>query len=446
VGAIVSAEDFVLQDGSRIAVIGGGPAGSFFSIFALKMARMLGKELEITIYEPKDFTKDGPGGCNRCGGVISELLVQTLALEGINLPDSVVQRGINAYQLYTNYGTASIATPAHEKTIATVYRGGGPKGTIGSDKDSFDKFLLDMAVEEGAVHEKIKVDRVEYKNGKPVLYSKDGELINADLLVGAFGINSTTPKIIEDLGIGYKRPDTAVTAMAELKYDSTVIAKHFGNAIHLFLLPIRDIKFAAIIPKGTYITVCILGKTIDANIVNDFLENRVVKNALPQDVDYELMCRCLPKMNIRAPASGYADRVVMCGDAGSTRLFKDGLGAAYIMGKAAAKAAVLHGVSSTHFREHYLPVYKNIITDNLYGSCLYVVSDMYRNYPLLTKGMLAIVNDEQKKVDNPKKLSTVLWGMFTGNERYRNMFNVAMTVPLQAAFWREHAKILVGRG
>ncbi|UCE72223.1 MAG: hypothetical protein JSU99_02640, partial [Nitrospiraceae bacterium] len=213
----MSAEDFVLQDGSRIAVIGGGPAGSFFSIFALKMARMLGKELEITIYEPKDFTKDGPGGCNRCGGVVSELLVQTLALEGINLPDSVVQRGINAYQLYTNYGTASIATPAHEKTIATVYRGGGPKGTIGSDKDSFDEFLLDMAVEEGAVHEKIRVDRVEYINGKPVLYSKDGELINADLLVGAFGINSTTPKIIEDLGIGYKRPDTAVTAMAELK-------------------------------------------------------------------------------------------------------------------------------------------------------------------------------------------------------------------------------------
>jgi len=167
---------------------------------------------------------------------------------------------------------------------------------------------------------------------------------------------------------------------------------------------------------------------------------------LPGNDDYELMCRCLPKMNIKAPATGYTDRVVMCGDAGSTRLFKDGLGAAYIMGKAAAKAAVLHGVSCGHFREHYLPVYKNIITDNMYGSGLYAVSDMYRNYPLLTKGMLAIVNHEQKKIDDPKKLSTVLWGMFTGNERYKNMFNMAMTLPLQATFWREHAKILAGRG
>ena len=56
------------------------------------MAKMVGKELNITIFEPKDFTKDGPGGCNKCGGIISELLVQTLAVEGINLPDAVVRR------------------------------------------------------------------------------------------------------------------------------------------------------------------------------------------------------------------------------------------------------------------------------------------------------------------------------------------------------------------
>lgn len=73
---------FVLDDGSKIAVIGGGPTGSFFSIFALKMARMIDKDLSVTIFEPKDFTKDGPGGCNRCGGIISELLVQTLAVAG----------------------------------------------------------------------------------------------------------------------------------------------------------------------------------------------------------------------------------------------------------------------------------------------------------------------------------------------------------------------------
>src|SRR6266568_590778 len=93
-------DQLVLQDGARIAVIGGGPSGSFFSFFALKMAKMMGKELQITIFEPKDFTKDGPGGCNKCGGIISELLVQTLALEGPILPNSVVRKGINAYRVH----------------------------------------------------------------------------------------------------------------------------------------------------------------------------------------------------------------------------------------------------------------------------------------------------------------------------------------------------------
>ncbi|HXX82166.1 MAG TPA: hypothetical protein VEI46_11495 [Thermodesulfovibrionales bacterium] len=77
---------YVLEDGAHIGVVGRGPTGSFFSIVALKMARMMGKQIRLTIFEPKDFTKDGPAGCNRCGGIISELLVQTLAVEGHQSP------------------------------------------------------------------------------------------------------------------------------------------------------------------------------------------------------------------------------------------------------------------------------------------------------------------------------------------------------------------------
>jgi len=113
-----------LDDGAHIAVIGGGPTGSFFSIFALKLARTLGINLAVSIYDPKDFSKTGPAGCNRCGGIISELLVQTLAVEGIVLPDSVVRKGISSYRLHTVEGSVSIETPLLEKTIATVSRGG----------------------------------------------------------------------------------------------------------------------------------------------------------------------------------------------------------------------------------------------------------------------------------------------------------------------------------
>src|SRR5262245_45194911 len=83
-----------LENGSRVAVIGGGPAGSFFSYFLLSMAKQVGLNISVDIFEPRNFNIPGPQGCNMCGGVLYEALVQNLAVEGINLPTSVVQRGM----------------------------------------------------------------------------------------------------------------------------------------------------------------------------------------------------------------------------------------------------------------------------------------------------------------------------------------------------------------
>ncbi len=436
-------DDFILGDGSRIAVVGGGPTGSFFSIFALKMAKMVGKDLQITIYEPKDFAKDGPLGCNRCGGIISELLVQTLAVEGINLPDSVVRKGIHSYNLHTDHGDVFIATPDLERTIATVYRGGGPKGMIREDKESFDGFLLKQAVLEGASHEPVRIDRIAFKDGKPVLFSKEQELGQFDLVVGAFGVNSTAAKIFEEAGFGYKEPPTVTTAIAELRMGEDVVSEYFGNSVHLFLLPDKGMKFAAMIPKGSYVTLCILGKEMNANTVNEFLSKPVVKGVL-KTAPYNVECRCLPKMNVGAPKIPFTDRVVMCGDAGSTRLFKDGLGAAYLMGKAAAKTAVFHGVSARHFQEDYLPVYKSIVIDNLFGRFLFSVTDVYRKNRVLTLGMLEVVRAEQRG-SGEKVLSSILWNMFTGNERYKNIFPKSLDIRMHTHLLKEFARSSTGR-
>ncbi len=436
-------DKYILDDGSKIAVVGGGPTGSFFAIFAMKMAQMLGKEIEVTVYEPKVFTKDGPGGCNRCGGIISELLVQMLAVEGINLPDTVVQKGINSYKLHTSYGSVQIETPNHEKTIATVYRGGGPKGIIGKDKESFDNFLLGQAVKEGAVHRQVRVDRIDYSKEKPVLYSKEESLQEADLVVGAFGVNSTTPKMFEEMGIGYREPVTVTAAIAEIGFDENVVKEYFGNSINLFLLPDPEIKFAAMIPKGTYVTLCILGKEIKPNTIRDFIEKPVVKAVLPSDHAYQVNCTCLPKMNIAAPKKPFANRVVICGDAGSTRLFKDGLGAAYLMGKAAAKTAVFEGVGEEQFSNGYFPVYKSIIQDNHFGQYLYMITDIYRKYSVLTKGMLRVVEKEQKS--DGTGLSEILWDMFTGNERYKKIFPKALSPKMHLDLWTAFAGVLLRR-
>ena len=109
-----------LVDGSRVGVIGGGPAGSMFSFFLQQMAEMVGLELEVDLYEPKDFIQPHPIACNMCGGIISETLVQHLVHRRHQSPADVIQRGIEAYVLHMDGRSVRIETPLQEKRIGSV--------------------------------------------------------------------------------------------------------------------------------------------------------------------------------------------------------------------------------------------------------------------------------------------------------------------------------------
>jgi flavin-dependent dehydrogenase len=435
-----------LDDNAKIAVIGGGPSGSLFSIFALKMAKMIDKNITVTIFESKNFSKDGPAGCNRCGGVISEHLVQTLAVEGISIPPEVIQKGINSYVLHTLKGDVHIESPASEKRIATVYRGGGPRGIKKKDRGSFDNYLLQRAIQEGATHARMRIDGVQQKS-KPVLFSQGKDLMEADLVVGAFGVNSSTWKIFEGMGFGYKQPITTSAFITELELGEDTVSQYFGSSIHFFLIPKpKNIKFAGLIPKGGYVTLCILGKNIDNQTVAGLLESPAAQDVLPENCLSDKFCRCFPKLNLNSAKGAFADRFVIIGDAGSTRLFKDGIGAAYIMAKAAAKTAVLHGISKKDFAEYYDPVYKNTIIDNRYGKIVYQITNTYKKIGLLTESMINVVRKEQENRDKKfPRLSSILWDTFTGNETYRNIFMRGMNPGMHFHLGLEFTKALTAR-
>ncbi|HJZ13158.1 MAG TPA: hypothetical protein VJ521_13465, partial [Acidobacteriota bacterium] len=139
-----------LSDDSRIAVLGSGPAGSFFSYFLLDLADRMNLRLHVDLYDTRDFSQPAPKGCNMCGGIISETLVQNLAAEGINLPATVVQRGIDSYVLHTDVGQVRIETPVMEMRIAAVHRGAGPRDIQERTWTSFDGYLQDLALKKGA--------------------------------------------------------------------------------------------------------------------------------------------------------------------------------------------------------------------------------------------------------------------------------------------------------
>jgi hypothetical protein len=112
----------------------------------------------------------------------------------------------------------------------------------------------------------------------------------------------------------------------------------------------------------------------------------------------------------------------MVGDSGITRLYKDGIGAAFRTGKAAATAAVFNGVSAKDFEQHFWPACKNIVNDNRIGKVMFATNAIMKNSRLTRRAMLRMAQREQAKTDAKPHMSSLLWNMFTGSAPYLEMF------------------------
>src|SRR5512139_1426694 len=412
-----------LDSGSRIAVVGGGPAGTFFTYFLFEMAERMGMELSVDIYEPRDFSKPGPAGCNMCGGIISESLVQILAAEGINLPPNVVQRGIDSYVLHMDVGTVRIDPPRREKRIAAVHRGAGPRGMVDARWHSFDGHLLGLARQRGANVIPERVDGITFVDGKPCVSTKRGVSGGYDLLAGAVGVNTGALKLFEEMGAGYRAPGTVKTWICEFFLGEETIKLYLGSSMHVFLPKLRNLEFAAVIPKGDYVTVCLLGKSIDKALVERFLALPEVRECFPPDwVLPGEFCRCAPAINIVGAAKPYGDRLVLIGDSGVSRLYKDGIGGAYRTAKSAAKTAVFEGVSEEDFRKHYLPTCRALDRDNRIGKVIFGITTLIQSVRAARKGVLRMTASEQDTPRRTQRMSDVLWDTFTGSAPYGKVF------------------------
>ncbi len=412
-----------LESGSRIGVIGGGPAGSFFSYFALLTARRTGLSLNIDIFEPKDFSKPGAAGCNMCGGVIYESLVQNLAGEGIYLPKEVIQRRIDSYVLHTDEGSVRIETPLKEKRIAAVHRGGGPRTFRSENVQSFDAYLLGLARESGARVVAERVTKVGWTDGRRFIETKSGRRETYDLVVAATGVNAT-PFGQEDgsTETGPAAPRTTRAHISEFFLTRSILKRYIGSSMHVFLLDIPRLEFAAIIPKSDYVTACLLGEEIDEALVGSFLSSSEVTSCMPplwrppRD-----RCHCMPRINVGAAPRSFGDRIVSVGDCATTRLYKDGIGAAYRTGKAAALAAVLRGVTARAFERYYAPVCRRIEADNRIGRTIFAIIRIARNSHRVRRAVSRMVTREQKLAGARRRMSLILWDVFSGGASYRSI-------------------------
>ncbi len=414
-----------LSDGDQVCIVGGGPAGSFAALHLLRLARQEGLRLKVLIFEPRDFTQPGPGGCNRCAGILSTRLLRGLDSLGLTLPPEVIQAKIQTYTAHVNDKTVRIEQPDPQSRIVSVYRGGGPRLLEGDPLSSFDNFLLQKAVSRGAAHIPAHVRKVT-GGGRPMVHTARASF-PAALLVLATGANSRSPLAPE---FGYRPPQTAVMAQDEFLRPDTWPE----NQVSAFFRKPSGLIFGAMIPKGRYLNVSLLGKGLSRDAVEDFIQVQGLNEALASTP--ARLCGCTPRIAVGAARRFFGTRWVAVGDASVTRLYKDGVGSAFYTAQTAMQSALGRGVSRRDFQAGYAPYCRSVAMDNLYGRLLYKLWEVTLRSPRLSKAWRLTIQQEAAAPPADRVYLNNLWGMFTGDAQYRELFWRFCSPPALVRFLR----------
>lgn len=401
-----------LVDGSRVVIVGGGPAGSFAALHLLRLATASSLRLEVIIVEARDFSRAGPAGCNRCAGILSSTLLRSMSGLGLTIPREVIQSEVHAYVLHLAEGKeVKLSQPDPTRQVVSVYRGSGPCRGQEPFPESFDRWLLGQARERGAKVVRARVRAV--RPGERPLVVVAGETLKADLVVLATGVNSRAPL---DPAWGYHPPRTAVMEQDEVTYPQGFE----DSRVHVYIGYPPGLVFGALIPKGRYVNVSLLGNGLATDAVRDFLDGHRLLQRFPEWA--ALLCGCSPRAAISPARRFYADRMVAVGDAAVTRLYKDGIGSAFVTAEAAARAAFVHGLSKGAFHQGYAPVCRRIAHDNWYGRFLISVGLQPGVASIWMRPFLGPLDNSPAE----QLCMRALWAMFTGDEPYGRILYLAL--------------------
>ena len=432
--------NLLLKNGSKIAIIGGGPGGSFFAHFASRYAKEAGIDVSIKIYDRKSFCQSGPRGCNMCAGVISENLFNNMEEEGIHIADFCVQRQIEGYCFQTQDESVVLhhPVPGHTPKIVTVFRGNGPLQSAHEGNISFDDYLLNHVKEQGVeiISDMVKDFRLPVRKGeqvKVICGERNSEHeFEADLVVGAFGVNTGMMEKVGNMGFGYRPPKTVRTCQCEIILNREYIEEVFGNNVFVFALGKRELKFASITPKADYVTVNLVGrKDLTRNNLIDFLSHPTVKKLMPAKWRIpNSFCMCISKIPITYAKRPFTDRIVILGDASISRSYKSGIESAFNMAKMSACTAFKNGVSAKSFMNGYFKPAKRLLArDNFYGIMILKVNDyISSNRQLANRQVMFAKSSDDKKTAS--QVNEILWNMLTGNVPYKEIFAKAMNLRL----------------
>ncbi|MCK5312076.1 MAG: hypothetical protein KAJ62_08200, partial [Desulfobacteraceae bacterium] len=398
-------EKIRLQDGSRVIVLGGGPAGSFFAIHLLRQAKKQHKNINVTIIERRMVQENLTPiqkfkGCNFCAGIISPRLQKELIKNNLKLPSEVICETFTHIWIQGLWKNFPLKVPA-EQTILSVFRGTLPHKKEGEDQ-GMDAFLLKKAIEEGAEIISGEIQSIQYNSEKrPFVMIKPptGETFTAqsDFVCICTGVNAYPEKEFkkdnfwrsyQKLNPLFTPPKVRPALIFEMKLGSRYLKKHMHKELYIIVSKSKklNLEHIALIPKREFLTIALVGKSVDnamfpedtEKIIKTVLSLSRIQSILP-NISFNntpISCTCYPYMSVAPAKNSFSDRIAITGDALGARLYRDGLYSAFISSKALAKTLIDQGVDQKSLSEGYGWVTKWLKADNRYGKI--VIGIIYR--------------------------------------------------------------------
>ena len=213
------------------------------------------------------------------------------------------------------------------------------------------------------------------------------ETVEADFAVFAGGVNRSPGMDVaadplfaqlQRMIPGLRPPKVRQALISEMQADGgdpdALLA--VDGEVHFAQYGAQDlhIEMSSLIPKQNWVTVVLLGKSIDRalrseypGIMQRFVELPHIRRLLPPGVRLRPGCSCHPNMTVGAAREPFGTRVALAGDLAVSRLYKDGLYSAWTTSAALADCILDRGIDRDSLRRWYAPVVKAFDRDNRYG-------------------------------------------------------------------------------
>lgn len=455
-----------LEEGDTVAIIGGGPAGSFAAIHLVHQARERGLRIRVVIFEyrrrPAAATAGAQCseyiGCPRCAGGISPRLNDALQKLRLPVPADVIQAKISAITVQGNWKNIVLPVPAN-RTMLTVYRGAMPFGQH-EHHQCFDAWLLEAARDLGAELKASRVHRVFYDDsGRPVIryYREDAENeLQADLLVIAGGVNEkkdgkdgvvTPAELFQMLQPHYRPPPLRKALIFELEATEHICSAREGE-MHFIESSSGGLQLdmCSIIPKRGYFTVSLIGRSVDRagdrkavlQVVNDFLALPQIRRTLPAEARLRIRCICNPCIVVGVAANPVASRAVALGDMVSSRQYKDGILSAHNMARELAAITLEQGIDYHGMSAAFAKTIARLRRDNRFANLIFFLYRWFFTSRFLSRVIYQTHASELKtKPESERDFGRIFWRISSGDDSYES---IAWSMLKPSTIW----KILTG--